>query len=79
MADIVENSQIEEYIKNLKGKKTYEQNKATKLGFSNFEEYIANKISKQFSDPVTVCKAPRQRIKTKKKIEPNKAKTCGCC
>ena len=36
MDDNVENSQIEEFIANLKGRKAYEEKKAIKLGFSNF-------------------------------------------
>ena len=79
MAEIVKNSQIEEYIKNLKGRKLYEQNKAIKLGFSHFEVFIADKISKQFPDPLDVCTAPKKRIKPRNKIKPEQAKTCSCC
>ena len=79
MAEIVKNSQIEEYIRNLKGRKLYEQNKAIKLGFSNFEDYIVDKISKQFSDPLDVCTAPKKLIKPRNKVKPEQAKTCGCC
>ena len=79
MAEIVKDSQIEEYIKNLKGRKLYEKNKAIKLGFSHFEDYIADKISKQFSDPLEVCTAPKKRIQPRNKIKPERAKTCGCC
>ena len=32
-----EKSQIEEFIANLKGRKAYEEKKAIKLGFSNFD------------------------------------------
>ena len=39
MDNNVENSQIEEFIANLKGRKAYEEKKAIKLGFSNFEKY----------------------------------------
>ena len=79
MAETVKDSQIEEYIKNLKGRKLYEQNKAIKLGFSYFEHYIADKISKQFSDPLEVCPAPKKRLQPRNKIKPEQAKTCGCC
>ena len=79
MAEIVKNSQIEEYIKNLKGRKLYEQNKAIKLGFLLFEDYIADKLSKQSSDPLDVCTAPKKRIKPRNKIKPEQSKTCGCC
>ena len=50
MKNTVENSQIEEFIVNLKGRKAYEEKKAIKAGFANFEDYIADKISNQFSD-----------------------------
>ena len=40
MENAIKNSQIEEFIANLKGRKAYEEKKAIKLGFSNFEEYV---------------------------------------
>lgn len=49
MEKAVENSQIEEFIANLKGRKSYEEKKAIKLGFSNFEEYVADKILNDLS------------------------------
>ena len=79
MAEIVKNSQIEEYRKNLKGGKLYELNKAIKLGFPNFEDYIADKISKQFPDPLDVCTAPKKLIKPRNKVKSEQAKKCGCC
>tara|TARA_X000000368_G_C22983282_1_gene690918 strand:- start:871 stop:1110 length:240 start_codon:yes stop_codon:yes gene_type:complete len=79
MDDSVENSQINEYIANLKGRKAYEEKKAIKLGFSNFEEYIANKISNKMSDPVNICKAPKQRLRRKNKTKTKPVSTCGCC
>ena len=44
----MENSQIDEFIANLKGRKAYEQKKAIKLGFANFEDYIADKSQISF-------------------------------
>tara|TARA_B100001175_G_C19254510_1_gene516311 strand:+ start:153 stop:392 length:240 start_codon:yes stop_codon:yes gene_type:complete len=79
MDDSVENSQINEYIANLKGRKAYEEKKAIKLGFSNFEEYIANKISNKMSEPVNICKAPQQRLRRKNKTKTKPVSTCGCC
>ena len=58
MENAVENSQIEEFIANLKGRKAYEEKKAIKLGFSNFEEYVADKISNDLSKSSDICKAP---------------------
>ena len=77
----VENSQIEEFIANLKGRKAYEEKKAIKLGFSNFEDYVADKISNNFSDSSKVCKAFKQRVrrKNKNKTKTKPVATCGCC
>ena len=60
MENAVENSQIEEFIAKLKGRKAYEEKTAIKLGFSNFEEYVADKILNNLSKPVDVCKAPKK-------------------
>ena len=81
MDNTVENSQIEEFIANLKGRKAYEEKKAIKLGFSNFEDYVADKISNNFSDAQNVCKASKQRVrrKNKNKTKTKPLATCGCC
>ena len=79
MADTVENSQIEEFIANLKGRKPYEQKKALKLGFSNFEDYVANKIANELSESSNICKAPKKRVRIKNKTKPKSVSTCGCC
>ena len=59
MADTAENSQIEEFIANLKGRRAYEEKKASKLGFSNFEDYVADKISIKSSEGLNIWKAPK--------------------
>ena len=79
MADTVENSQIEEFIANLKGRKAYEEKKAIRLGFSNFEDYVANKISNELSESSNVCEAPKQRARRKNKIKTKPVSSCGCC
>ena len=79
MVNTVENSQIEEFIENLKGRKAYEEKKAIKLGFSNFEDYVADKISDQFLEASNVCKAPKQRVRRKNKPKTKPVTTCGCC
>ena len=79
MDDTVENSQIEEFIANLKGRKAYEEKKAIKLGFSNFEDYVANKISNELSKSMNVCKAPKQRLRAKNKTKTKPVSSCSCC
>jgi len=79
MVDTVENSQIEEFIVNLKGRKGYEEKKAIKLGFTNFEDYVADKISNELSGSSNICKAPKQRVRPNNKTKTKPVSTCGCC
>ena len=79
MENAVENSQIEEFIANLKGRKSYEEKKAIKLGFSNFEDYVADKILNDLSESSDICKAPKQQVRRKGKNKTKPVSTCGCC
>ena len=79
MENTIENSKVEEFIANLKGRKAYEEKKAIKLGFSNFEDYIADKLSNQFLEKSNVCKVPEQRAPIKNKTKSKPVATCGCC
>ena len=79
MADTVENSQIEEFIANLKGRRAYEEKKAIKLGFSKFEDYVTDKILNESVEPVNICKAPKQPVRRKNKIKTKPVNPCGCC
>jgi len=79
MENAVENSQIEEFIANLKGRKAYEEKKAIKLCFSNFEEYVANKIYNNLSKSSDVCKSPKKQVRRKSKTKIKPVSTCGCC
>ncbi len=79
MENAVENSQIKEFIANLKGRKSYEEKKAIKLGFSNFEEYVADKILNNLLKSSNVCKAPKKQVRHKSKTKMKPVSTCGCC
>jgi len=79
MGNAVENSQIEEFIANLKGRKAYKEKKSIKLGFSNFEQYVANKILNNLSKSSDVCKAPKKQVRRKSKTKIKPVSTCGCC
>ena len=79
MGNTVENSHIEEFIANLKGRKAYEEKKSIKLGFSNFEEYVANKILNNLSKSSDVCKATKKQVRRKSKTKIKPVSTCGCC
>ena len=79
MKNAVENSQIDEFIANLKGRKSYEKKKAIKLGFSNFEEYLADKILNDLPKSSDICKAPKKQVGRKSKTKIKPVSTCGCC
>ena len=72
------NPQILEIIENLKGRRTYEEKRASKLGFSSLYAYIEDKILKK--------KAFEESKVIQNKIEkdnPEKVKekksSCSCC
>ena len=79
MENAIENSQIEEFIANLKGRNSEEVKKAIKLGFSNFDEYVADKILNVLYTSSDVCKTPKKQLRRKSKTKVKPVSTCGCC
>ena len=53
---------ILEIIDNLKGRKNYEQKKATKLGFTSLYAYFEDKVSKQKNIIETQEKASEKNV-----------------
>ena len=78
----MQNPQIIEIIENLKGRRDYEEKKATKLGFNSLYAYFENKLLQEktaleeSAKELEAAKAEAELLKEKKK-EPKK--TCGCC
>ena len=77
----MQNEEVIKIIDNLKGRRKYEEKKATKLGFNSLYEYFEDKVLKKEK---TIEEKAReleliktQNILTKK--ENKKKKTCGCC
>ena len=76
----MQNQEIIKIIENLKGRRDYEQKKATKLGFNSLYAYFKDKILKE-----------KRAIEDKKKeleetknhseliIKDKKKKSCSCC
>ena len=74
------NPQVLEIIKNLKGRRDYEEKKASKLGFSSLHAYIENKIlkEKEASEAETIKQsAVKKDMIEEKKFK--KKKNCSCC
>ena len=78
----MQNSQILELIENLKGRRNYEEKKASKLGFNSLYAYFENKLLQEktaleeSARELEIAKAEEKLLK-KEKSKPKK--TCGCC
>ena len=78
----MQNPQILEIIDNLKGRKNYEEKKASKLGFKSLYAYFENKllqekmIQEESTKELEMAKAEEKLLK-EEKSKPKK--TCSCC
>ena len=78
----MQNPQILELIENLKGRRTYEEKKASKLGFNSLYAYFENKLLQEktaleeSARELEIAKAEEKLLKEEKG---NQKKTCGCC
>lgn len=74
------NPQVLEIIENLKGRRNYEEKKASKLGFNSLYAYIENKILKEKEAQeakIHEQSAAKEEVVEEKK--PEKKKSCSCC
>ena len=78
----MQNPQILELIENLKGRRTYEEKKASKLGFNSLYAYFENKLLQEKTDieesarELEIAKAEAELLKEEKSKQ---KKTCSCC
>ena len=78
----MQNPQILELIENLKGRRNYEEKKASKLGFNSLYAYFENKLlqektaMEESARELEIAKAEEKLLK-EEKSKPKK--TCGCC
>jgi len=73
----MQNQEIVKMIDNLKGRKGYEEKRASKLGFASLYEYFEDKISKKQK----AIKDEQKELEAAKADDQPKAakKSCGCC
>ena len=73
----MENQEIVKIIENLKGRKSYQEKRASKLGFASLYDYFKDKISKKQK----AVEDKQKELETAKVEEQPKAnkKSCGCC
>ena len=73
----MQNQEIVKIIENLKGRKNYEEKKASKLGFASLYTYFEDKISKKQK---AIEDKQRELEATKIEDQPKaNKKSCGCC
>ena len=73
----MQNQEIVKMIGNLKGRRGYEEKRASKLGFASLYDYFKDKISKKQK----AVEDKQKELETAKVEEQPKAnkKSCGCC
>ena len=78
----MQNPQILELIENLKGRRNYEEKKASKLGFNSLYAYFEDKLLQEktaleeSARELEIAKAEEKLLKEEKGKQ---KKTCGCC
>ena len=74
----MQNQEIIKIIENLKGRRSYEQKKAAKLGFSSLYEYFEDKVLKKKLAEEFKTKELDETSKDEKVVR-KKRKSCTCC
>ena len=74
----MQNQNIIQLIENLKGRKSYEEKKASKLGFSSLYNYIEDKILKE-KQMIEDKKKELEEIKKNNDLKNKENKSCSCC
>ena len=73
----MQNQEIVKMINNLKGRRGYEEKRASKLGFASLYEYFEDKIAKKQK---AIEEEQKELEATKANDQPKAAKkSCGCC
>jgi len=73
----MQNQEIVKIIENLKGRRNYEEKRASKLGFASLYDYFEDKISKQ-QKAIEDEQKESEVAKTDKEPK-NSKKSCSCC
>ena len=73
----MQNQEIVKIIENLKGRRNYEEKRASKLGFASLYDYFEDKISKKEK----ALEDEQKELEAAQTEDQPKAvkKSCGCC
>ena len=78
----MQNQQILELIENLKGRRNYEEKKASKLGFNSLYAYFENKLLQEktaLEESARELEIAKVEEKLLKEEKSKQKKTCGFC
>ena len=73
----MQNQEIVKIIENLKGRRNYEEKKASKLGFASLYDYFEDKISKK-QKALEDEQKEAEASKDNNELKATK-KSCSCC
>ena len=74
----MENQEIIQKIKNLKGRRSYEERKASKLGFTSLYAYYEDKILKE-KKVEEDNKKELEQVNIESNLKNKKKSSCSCC
>ena len=74
----MQNQEIIKIIENLKGRRNYEEKKASKLGFSSLYNYFEDKILKE-KKLIEDHQKESDEIKKNNDLKNKDNKSCSCC
>ena len=75
----MQNQEIIQIIENLKGRKSYEEKKASKLGFNSLYAYFEDKISKEKKAIEEKEKEKEVEVEIEHRHSEKNKKSCSCC
>ena len=75
------NPQVLKIIENLKGRKNYEEKRASKLGFASLYAYIENKVlkKKKMNQRLKLPINLKKQLKSVEEKKTDNKKSCSCC
>jgi len=74
----MQNQEIIKIIENLKGRRGYEEKKASKLGFTSLYAYFEDKILKE-KQAINDRNKELEKVDSERDIKKEKKKGCSCC
>ena len=74
----MQNPQIVQMIEDLKGRRNYEENKASKLGFSSLYAYYEDRILKE-EKAINDKDSELKEVKSDNNIQKKEKTSCSCC